>query len=116
MSAPTPERGPAIAAETLPEPTQRPPRDRVAAVHVALHSLRRACETPIGRRDAHAVRQPLKTIESFASDYPSAGFEIDDEPGTTLALLIVVVNEIRACDPARAAELEDLIPAEYRTQ
>lgn len=98
-SALTPERGPGIASEASPEPTQRPPWDRVAAVHVAVHSLARACEVPIGRRVAHAVRQPLATVESFASDYPSAGFKIDDETGTTLAPLIVVWNEIKSCAP-----------------
>ena len=63
---------------------------------------------------APALRRPLNRIERFAVDYPSGGFRIDDEPGTTLTLLVVVWNELKSCEPSLVAEVEILIPAEYR--
>ncbi|NGZ99548.1 hypothetical protein G5V59_01750 [Nocardioides sp. W3-2-3] len=102
------------APYTLPTPTQHPPKNRVDAAHKALHALGRACKTPVARRDPEAVRRPLDLMEAFATDFPSGGFRIDDEPGTTLALLTVVWNELKTCDPSLVPEVEELIPAEYR--
>ncbi len=103
-----------VAPDTLPTPTQRPPEDRVDAAHEALHELQRGCEIPMRERPVKAIRDPLEEIESFAKDFPSGGFAIDGAPGTTLALLIVVWNEVQACDPSYVPGLQELIPAEYR--
>lgn len=103
-----------VAPYTLPPPTEHPPKNRVDAAHKALHALDRACKTPIAQRDPEAVRRPLDLMEAFATDFPSGGFRIDDEPGTTLALLIVVWDALKACDPSLVPEVEELIPAEYR--
>lgn len=102
-----------LGPDTLPKPTQHPPKERVDAVHKALHALGRACESPVAQRRPAAVRRPLELIETFAVTYPSAGFEVDGEPGTTLALLIVVRYELQSCDPSLIPEVEGLIPAKY---
>jgi hypothetical protein len=102
-----------VEPDTLPTPTQHPPRDRVDAVHKALHALGRACESPLAQRRPDAVRRPVALIEAFAVAYPSGGFQVDGEPGTTLALLIVVRYELQSCDPSLIPEVEGLIPAKH---
>ncbi|NHA01289.1 hypothetical protein G5V59_19420 [Nocardioides sp. W3-2-3] len=82
-----------MAPYTLPKPTQKPPRDRVEAAHKALHALGRACKVPAAEQGQDAVRRPLNELETFAQDFPAGGFRIDDEPGTTLALMIVVWDQ-----------------------
>lgn len=107
-------RGPGLAPFTLPTPTQHPPQRRVDAAHKALHALGRACETPMLSRKPEQIRAPLDIIEEFAVDYPSGGFSMDDEPGSTLALMVVVWNALKSCDPAYVPEVERLLPAKYR--
>lgn len=65
-------------------------------------------------RKPEQIRSPLDVIEGFATDYPSGGFSMDDESSSTLALMVVVWNELKKCDPAYLPELERLIPAQYR--
>lgn len=103
-----------VAQHTLPTPTQYPPRQRVDQAHKALHALGRACETPMLSRKPEQIRAPLDVIEGFATDYPSGGFSMDDESGSTLALMVVVWNGLKNCDPAYLPEIERLIPAQYR--
>jgi hypothetical protein len=102
-----------IASSGLPSPTSSPPPGRVEAAHRALHDLGRACEIPILQRDEKTVLEPLGVLEQFARDYPGGGFSIDDEPGSTVALLIVVRVELRDCDPTKVARIEALIPPQY---
>lgn len=106
--------GAQVTPYTLPAPTQHPPKARVDSAHKALHALGRACKTPLAQRDPETVRRPLGLIEIFATDFPSGGFRIDDESGTTLTLLIVVWDELKTCDPSLVPAVEELIPAEYR--
>ena len=103
-----------ITPYTLPSPTQQPPRRRVDDVHDALHALGRACDTSAERRDPSDVRRAVDSIVAFATEFPSAGFRIDDEPGTTLALLIVARHELRSCAPSLMPRVQQLIPQEYR--
>lgn len=103
-----------VAPHPLPSPTQQPPPERVRRAHRALHALGRACTSPVVSRVSGSSRQPLDVIEAFAADYPSGGFTMDDESGTTLALLIVVANELRSCDPSLVPEVTAMIPAPYR--
>jgi hypothetical protein len=101
------------AAYVLPSPTQRPPPNRVAAAHRALHDLHRACATPLLDRDPEQVLSPLDLIIRFAVDFPRGGFRMDDETGSTLGLLIIVWDAVKNCDPVLAPMVEELIPAEY---
>lgn len=103
-----------VAPAVLPTPTQHPPRARVEAAHQALHALGRACKAPSANFTRERVRHPLDAIERFADDYPGGGFSMDDEPGSTLTLLIVVWDSLKECDPSFAPEIERLIPEQYR--
>lgn len=103
-----------VAPYTLPTPTQHPPQRRVDNAHTALHALGRACETSMLNRKPKRLREPLDVIEQFAADYPGGGFSMDDEPGSTIALMVVVWDELKSCDPSYVPEVEELIPARYR--
>ncbi|NYI77062.1 hypothetical protein BJ988_001710 [Nocardioides panzhihuensis] len=67
-------------------------------------------------REHGAVSQPVAVIVAFARDYPGGGFTIDDEPGSTLTLLLVVRNELEACDPTQIPQLDEFIPQAYRVR
>ena len=103
-----------VAPSLLPKPTQFPPRSRVDQTHRALHAMGRACKQPVTTREPDAVRRPVGVMEEFARDYPNGGFRIDDEPGSTLALLIVLRSELQDCEPSLLPSVEALIPEEYR--
>lgn len=103
-----------VARSRLPEPTQTAPRQRVEAVHRALHAMARACKQPVATPDPASVRRPLSTMKEFARDFPNAGFTIDDESASTLALLIVLRSELQDCDPTLVPGVEELVPPEYR--
>ena len=102
------------AESTLPTPTQFPPQARVEEVHRALHAMGRACKAPISTRKPDAVRGPVQTMEQFARDFPNGGFTMDDEPGSTLSLLVVLRYELRDCDPSLVPGAEDLLPERFR--
>lgn len=103
-----------VAPYTLPTPTQYPPQRRVDAAHKALHELGRACETSTGGRRSQRIRAQVDVIEGFATDFPSGGFLMDDESASSLALLVVVWDELKSCDPDYVPQIERLIPVEYR--
>lgn len=116
-SAPAEPETPAqegVAEATLPEPTQFPPQSRVAATHRALHALGRACKQPLAIREPASVRRPVVVMEKFARDYPDGGFTMDDEPGSTLSLLIVLRYELQDCAPSLVPGVEGLIPRQFR--
>lgn len=113
-SIPAPTSEAAVAPDTLPTPTQQPPQRRVSNAHQALHELGRACETPTLQRTPKHIRKPLDIIEQFATDYPDGGFTIDGEQGSTLALIVVVREELKSCDPSYVPDIEKLIPVQYR--
>lgn len=103
-----------VAESVLPKPTQFPPRERVDQAHRELHAMARACKQPVSTRDPDAVRQAVATMVKFARDFPRGGFTIDDESGSTLALLIVLRSELQDCEPSLVPSVEGLIPEEYR--
>lgn len=111
-----PERvsGSRVAASILPASPQTPPRGRVVQVHQSLHGLHNACRLPAAARDRDVVRRDLAVFESFAEDFPRGGFTIDDESGSTLALLIAVRAELEWCEPVLLPRVESLIPPRYR--
>lgn len=103
-----------IAASTLPEPTEFPPRSRVVAAHRGLHDVGRACEVALATRSRATVEQPVHVIEQFARDFPNGGFTMDGESGTTLALLVVLRYELQSCDTSLVADVEELLPQRFR--
>lgn len=103
-----------VAPSTLPRPKVFLQPPQVRGVHRALHEIGRAC-ADTGTPDPGTVAGPLREIETFASQYPDAGFWMDHESGTTLGLLIVVRNLLEACDPGRLPEIDALVPPMYRS-
>lgn len=103
-----------VAPSTLPRPTQRPPQRRVRMAHLSLHVLGRACDAQAARRLTADVEDSLDEIVSFARDFPSGGFDVDGESASTLALLVVVRNQLLSCEPSYAPEIERLLPVDYR--
>ena len=103
-----------IAASTLPEPTEFPPRARVVAAHRALHALGEACEVSMATRNRALAARPVRVMEQFARDFPNGGFRMDGESGTTLALLVVLRYELQSCDPSLVADVEELLPQRFR--
>lgn len=102
------------AESMLPKPTQVPPRSRVEAIHRALHAMGHACRQPLATRDRASVRRPVEVMEQFARDYPNGGFTIDGQPGTALALLVVLRYELLSCDPSLMDGVDDLLPDRFR--
>ncbi len=103
-----------VAHSVLPAPTQSPPRGRVDEAHRALHAVARACKQPLTTRKPDAIRRPVSIMEDFARDYPRGGFTMDGEPGSALALLIVLRSELQGCEPSLLSGVEAAIPQEYR--
>lgn len=103
-----------VARSVLPSPSSSPPVERVEQAHRALHALGRACETSGAKRRPGVLPHTVRVIERFAVDYPNGGFAMDDESGTTLALLVVVRFELQGCEPSLARRIEALIPDQYR--
>ncbi|MFC5175123.1 hypothetical protein [Nocardioides taihuensis] len=102
------------ALSVLPTPTQSPPQARVDAAHRALHATSRACRQPLATRGSASVRRPVEVMEQFARDYPNGGFTIDDEPATTLSLLVVLRYELQNCEPILVPGVEELLPGQFR--
>lgn len=97
----------------LPQTTESLDRQQAEPVHRALHALGSACRRdPAGRRQG--VLRALDVITTFVARHPAARFPVDDESGTTLALLFVVRDELRTCAPTLVSDINRLIPAEYR--
>lgn len=106
--------GTVTASRRLPTPTQSPPPAPVRRAHAALHAVHHACQVPLVERNPERIRKPLHMLERFAVDYPNAGFTMDGEQASTLALLIVVWNELESCDPSFAGQVARMIPPQYR--
>lgn len=111
-----PVHGERDAPAVVPKPTQHPPRHQVDLVHEALHAIGRLCKQAEVNRENRALTRPIETIRGFAAQYPSGGFVIDGEPGTTLGLLIVVRHELETCDPTLARSIDKLIPVQFRAR
>ena len=101
---------------TLPRPEATAPTAAVRPVHRALHALGRLCGSDAVSAEASSqARRPVMVILEFAHRYPNVSFPVHDETGTTLSLLFVARNEVRACAPMLAAQVERSIPPEYLT-
>ena len=111
-----PSAGEALATPgrvRLPQATESLATEQAEPVHRALHALGSACRRdPDGRRQD--VLRTLDVITTFVARHPTARFPVDDESGTTLALLFVVRDELRTCAPTLVNDIDRLIPAEYR--
>jgi hypothetical protein len=90
------------------------PGGEVREVHRALHGLGDRCAQPESTRSQPAVGRHVAVMLDFARRHPDAQFEIDDENGTSLSLLLVLQDELRECAPALLPGVLDLLPPDLR--
>ena len=110
----TQPRGPATLLSPTPERTySKAPQEQVRDVHRALHRIGDECSDPGSDTEA-VVNQEVSVILSFTRRHPDARFEIDDESGTPLALLLVLQDELPVCAPAVVPRVEELLPRDLR--
>lgn len=108
------ERGPATLLSPEPERTySAAPQDEVRDVHRALHRIGDACTDP-GPDTTDVVGQQVSVILDFVRRHPGARFEIDDESGTPLALLLVLQDELAPCAPTEVPRVQNLLPPDLR--
>lgn len=82
-------------------------------MHRALHGLDRVCRGLVPDPNGARVQRHTQAMLQFARDYPRAGFEIDDETGSTLSLLVVLHDELRSCAPQLIPAVEELLPPQF---
>ena len=111
---PAEDRPPATLLTPTAERTySRAPESEVRDVHEALHDLGDTCAERDARSSA-AVERPVSVILDFARRRPNARFEIDDESGSSLALLLVLQDELRTCAPSLLPRVQEVLPPEQR--
>lgn len=106
----------AVLGPRLGETAAQPTTAEVDDVHAVLHRLEKTCARS---RSSPAARTRLDrdvaTILAFSRAYPEARFQIDDESGRTLSLLLVAREATRRCVPEASARLDAALPERYRT-
>ncbi|WP_147251713.1 hypothetical protein [Blastococcus sp. TF02-8] len=90
------------------------PQADVDEVHRALHGLGDACAPEASSRSADAIDGHLDVLLEFVRRHPAGGFRIDDEDATSLSLLLVLQEELRACAPSQIPRVEALLPPRFR--
>ena len=107
--------GPAVLVSAASTPTHPsvPPGEADQA-HRALHRLGEACADHQHRSQATIDRE-VEALLGFARRHPRGGFQIDDEHGTSLSLLLVLREELASCDPAALPQVETLLPPRFRS-
>lgn len=114
------EKQPLRAIDKAPKPTPVQAAQttltqvEVQPVHDALHDIAARCRPGTAADDPRRVAHDAAVFMSFALRYPRAEFSIDDERGTTLSLLLVARQALTDCAPGAAAQIDRLLPTEYR--
>lgn len=109
------DRPPATLVGPTAERTYtRVPDGEVSEVHRALHGLGETCAEPESARPEPAVERNVAVILDFVRRHPDGQFQIDDENGTALSLLLVLQDELRGCAPALLPRVQDQLPADLR--
>lgn len=105
----------AVLGPRLGETTAQPAGAEVDDVHAILHRLERTCgrsgRSPAARRQ---LDRDVGSILAFARAYPEARFQIDDETGRTLSLLLVGREATRRCAPQASARLDAALPGRFQ--
>lgn len=94
----------------------QPTAAEVREIHMILHRLETTCAQS-GRSPAARgqLDGDVATIVAFADTYPEARFQVDDESGSALSLLLVAREATRQCAPAASRTLDDVLPERLRT-
>ena len=90
------------------------PQDDVDEVHLALHGLGEACAGEEASPSESALETHVSVILDFVRRYPSGRFQLGDESGSSLALLIVLQDELEMCGPSFLPRVRELLPPELR--
>jgi hypothetical protein len=105
----------AIFAARGDEGAAQPTAAEVRDLHVILHRLESTCERS---RRSSATRSQLNRdvgqILAFARAYPEARFQIDDESGKALSVLLVAREATRHCAPDASRRLDRALPEQFR--
>lgn len=97
-----------------PRPEEQAPKNESRRVHRALHAIGRICESGDTSERTALVRPQIETILGFARRFPDVSFPIDDETGSTVALLIVTRDGVRTCAPSLMGKVNGALPPEYQ--
>lgn len=112
---PKDERAPATL---LTRPTESTftsvPDGDVSQVHAALHGLGETCAEDAVSRSQDAVDRDVSAVLDFARRHPDGRFQIDDENGSSLSLLLVLQDELSTCAPSLLPRVQELIPPQLR--
>lgn len=105
----------AVVGPRLGETAAQPTAAEADDVHAILHRLERTCARS-GRSPAARAQldRDVATILAFARAYPEAQFQIDDETGRTLSLLLVAREATRRCAPQASARLNAALPERFQ--
>jgi hypothetical protein len=101
-------------AAAAPSPIPTADLDRV---HAALHDIGERCypQPSTDPASREALDADAAVITSFAARYPDIRFNIDDESGTALSLLLAARDDLTGCRPGAAAVIDAALPAAYRS-
>jgi hypothetical protein len=95
------------SAEPLPSEVRR--------LHDVLHGLGTACvRSGRSRSERRRLDRGVDTILAFARAYPEARFQIDDETGRAVTVLLVAREAVQRCAPDAAARLDEALPKGLR--
>lgn len=100
---------------TAPSMEETAPAAKVQQIHRALHALGKICKSPDATNQTALARPSVEAIVDFARRYPNARFAIDDETGTTVALLLVAREALRTCAPALIPQISQTLPSQYQS-
>ncbi|GAB4079371.1 hypothetical protein GCU67_15025 [Modestobacter muralis] len=107
---------PATLFDPRPGPTYSSvPAGDADQVHDALHRVGETCAQAPETRAPDSPARDVDVIIDFARRHPDGQFDIDDEQGTALSLLLVVREELQSCDPALVPRVDALIPSRHVT-
>lgn len=100
---------------TAPSMEETAPAAEVQQIHRALHALGKICKLPDATNQTALARPSVEAIVDFARRYPNARFAIDDETGTTVALLLVAREALRTCAPSLIPQISRTLPSRYQS-
>ena len=99
--------------ESTLTPVAAPPAE-VDRIHAALHEMGAVCTRDADEATQVRIETAVDLLVEFALRYPNATFQIDDETGRSLGLLLVARNEMQVCAPRAAARANAALPSQYR--
>lgn len=106
----------AVAAwVAVDQPSSEPSQEQVIALHASLHRMERVCARKnLTASDTRMLESAARSFVRLYRAYPDARFQIDDESGRMLSVLLVARAELRTCSAGPAAIVDRALPAQFR--